>query len=101
MRRSAPRPLASALRDLTRRLEPASRLARVQGVWSEVVGESIAAHCAPVAERDGVLRVGCDESVWASELDLMAPEILARLERAGVSPPITALRCRADASHAP
>jgi predicted nucleic acid-binding Zn ribbon protein len=97
MRRRAPRSLGTALRDLTRQLEPASPLARVQGVWSEVVGDVIAAHCSPVAERDGVLRVGCDEAVWAAELDLMAPEILARLERAGVGPSITALRCRADA----
>jgi predicted nucleic acid-binding Zn ribbon protein len=101
MRRRAPRPLAGALRELTRQLEPTSPLARVQGVWNEVVGESIAAHCTPVGERDGVLRIGCDEAVWAFELDLMAPEIVARLGRAGVSPPITALRCRADASNGP
>jgi predicted nucleic acid-binding Zn ribbon protein len=54
-----------------------------------------------VGEREGVLRVGCDEAVWAAELDLMGPEIVARLARAGVDPPITALRCRADAATAP
>jgi predicted nucleic acid-binding Zn ribbon protein len=101
VRRRAPRPLGDALRDLTRRLEPASPLARVQRVWSDVVGEVTAAHCAPVGERGGVLKVACDEAVWAAELDLMAPEILARLAHARVDPPITALRCRADGSSAP
>ena len=81
MRRMAPRPLAVAIAELTAHLQPASELARVQRVWEEVAGEAIAAHCSPVSLRGGVLRVACDEAVWAAELELLAPESAARSGR--------------------
>ena len=68
-------------------------LADVQLIWREVVGEAIAPEASPVAERAGVLTVSCSASVWAHELDLMAPDILERLnERLGGSR-LTRLRC--------
>ena len=94
MRRRAPRPIAAALEAFTAGLAPATVLAQVQGVWTEAVGETIAAHASPVGERGGVLEVACDESVWAAELELMAPELVARLSTALGRPAITALRCR-------
>jgi predicted nucleic acid-binding Zn ribbon protein len=60
-------------------LAPATPLARVQGVWEAVAGPVIAAHCAPVGERGGVLQLACDEAVWSAELELMGPEIVDRL----------------------
>ena len=98
MRRRAPRPLALALAALTARLEPATPLGRVQGAWSAVVGEAIAAHCTPTAERRGALEVRCDEAVWAAEVELMAPELIERLTGALDGLEITSLRCRADRS---
>ena len=98
MRRLAPRPLATALAALTAELEPASELARVQRVWAEVAGEAVAAHCAPVGLREGVLRVACDEAVWAAELELLAGSLLPALAaRAGISR-VASLRCSATAS---
>jgi predicted nucleic acid-binding Zn ribbon protein len=95
--RRAPRPLSVALATVTARLAPATALARVQSVWATVVGETIAAHCTPVSERGGVFQIACDESVWAAELELMAPELIDRLARQlGASTP-TMLRCRTDA----
>jgi predicted nucleic acid-binding Zn ribbon protein len=58
------------------------------------VGEAIAAHCSPVAERGGVLEVVCDESVWAAELELLGPDLAARLSASPGLAAITALRCR-------
>ena len=77
MSRAAPRPLASALAQLTGALAPASTLARVQEVWEGAVGPAIAASARPTAERDGVLTVKCEAAVWAQELDLMADQALA------------------------
>lgn len=94
MRRRAPRPIATALEAFTASLAPATVLAQVQGVWSAAVGETIGAHAVPVGERAGVLEVACDESVWAAELELMGPEIVARLSAALGWQAITALRCR-------
>jgi predicted nucleic acid-binding Zn ribbon protein len=98
MRRRAPRPIATALEAFTASIEPASVLAALQGTWVAVVGETVAAHAAPVAERAGVLEIACDESVWAAELELMGPELVDRLNAALGRRAITGLRCRTDAS---
>jgi predicted nucleic acid-binding Zn ribbon protein len=94
MSRRAPRPLALALETVTRSLEPATPLGRVQGAWAATVGEAIAAHCTPAGERGGVLEVICDESVWAAEIELMGPELVALLAAAPGCATITALRAR-------
>jgi predicted nucleic acid-binding Zn ribbon protein len=101
MRRMAPRPLAVAIAELTAQLQPASELARVQRVWEEVAGEAIAAHCSPISVRGGVLRVACDEAVWAAELELLAPDLLPALAgRDGIAA-VTSMRCSADRARAP
>ena len=96
MRRLAPRRLDSALAALTEQLAPATTLARVQARWPDAVGEAIAAEAEPVSERDGVVTVACRSAVWAQELDLMATDLVARLNEllggAGGPPPVRGLR---------
>jgi predicted nucleic acid-binding Zn ribbon protein len=58
------------------------------------VGPAIAAAARPSGERDGVLTVTCAAAVWAHELDLMAPELLARLNGALGADALSRLRCR-------
>ena len=82
MRRRAPRPLADALAGVTRETTPATLLARVQGCWNETVGGAIAVEAQPVSERDGTLVVACRSATWASELELLAPELLEKLNSA-------------------
>ncbi len=94
MSRPAPRPISLALERYAAALEPASNLARVQACWEATVGGAIAAAARPAAERDGVLSVQCDAAVWAQELDLMAPELLARLNSALGEDCLHKLRCR-------
>lgn len=97
MRRSAPRPLAAALGDATRDAAPPTLLARVQGCWAETVGAAIAAEAQPVSERGGTLVVACRSAAWASELELLAPDLLRRLNEALGDPdgaPIAKLRAR-------
>jgi len=94
MSRLAPRPLAAALADLTPRLAPASTLGRLQELWPRVAGAAIAAHASPVAERDGVLTIACEASVWAQELDLMGDDLIAALNAAAGAKAVRELRCR-------
>jgi len=94
MSRAAPRPLSAIVRELTSTLAPASTLARVQEVWERAVGPGIAAAARPIAERDGVLSVTCEAAVWAQELDLMAADLIARLNAALAGEHIRELRCR-------
>lgn len=94
MSRAAPRRLAAPLDALRAVLAPASTLARVQEVWERAVGPAIAASARPTAERDGVLTVICEAAVWAQELDLMACELISRLNDALDTDALRELRCR-------
>lgn len=92
--RAAPRSLQDPLAALVARLAPATPLARVQVVWEQAVGPAIAGVARPVAEREGALSVVCVSAVWAHELDLMGPELLARVNSALGDEVVTRLRCR-------
>jgi predicted nucleic acid-binding Zn ribbon protein len=91
--RRGPRPLSDAFHALTDQLAPQTLLADVQRAWPGVVGESIAASASPTAERGGVVTVSCAASVWAQELDLMGPQIVARLNAGLEGDPVRRLRC--------
>jgi predicted nucleic acid-binding Zn ribbon protein len=65
----------------------------------------VAAEAEPVAERDGTVTVACGSATWAQELDLIAPELLERLNGALAEPelwvaqgPVRELRFTADAA---
>lgn len=94
MSRHAPRTISTAIAQLTSALAPATTLARVQEVWEPAAGPAISAACRPVAERAGVLTVACEAAVWAQELELMATELIARVNAELGAESITGLRCR-------
>lgn len=55
---------------------------RMRGVfarWAELVGEEVAAHCVPETFVDGRLGVRTDSTAWATQLTLLAPTVLRRL----------------------
>jgi predicted nucleic acid-binding Zn ribbon protein len=95
MSRRAPRPAALAVERLAESLAPATPLAAVQAIWERVVGTTVAAQAAPVALRDGNLAVACRASVWAQELELMGPELVARVNAELGSEAIARVRCKA------
>ncbi|TXS16581.1 DUF721 domain-containing protein [Streptomyces sp. adm13(2018)] len=55
----------------------------VMGRWPQIVGEDLAKHCVPVRFDDEpdarVLTVQCDSTAWATQLRLLAPTLVARL----------------------
>lgn len=91
--RRIPRQIGTPLERLTRDWEPDSVLAEVQRIWEGVVGEAIAQEARPVGERTGVVTVACSASVWAQELDLMAPDIVESLNRGLRRGRVRRLRC--------
>jgi predicted nucleic acid-binding Zn ribbon protein len=91
--RRSPRSMQEALGALADDLAPQTLLADIQRVWAATVGASIAAQAQPTAERGGVVTVSCAASVWAQELDLMAPQIIARLNETLPSGGVARLRC--------
>jgi predicted nucleic acid-binding Zn ribbon protein len=55
---------------------------QVSGVfarWTEVVGSEIGAHSVPETLTDGTLVVRTDSTAWATQLKLLAPTIVKRL----------------------
>jgi len=63
-------------------LAPSTPLSQIQRAWPAAVGDVIAANAQPVAERDGVVRVYCPQSVWSQEIDLMGEDLAASLNAA-------------------
>jgi predicted nucleic acid-binding Zn ribbon protein len=57
-------------------------LGQAQGAWRDVAGPGLAPFAGPVSERDGVLTVACESAAWAHELELLGPDLLARLNEA-------------------
>jgi predicted nucleic acid-binding Zn ribbon protein len=51
----------------------------VEGRWSQIVGPELAAHCAPEEFDNGQLTVRTDSTAWATQMRLLAPTLLARL----------------------
>lgn len=91
--RRSPRTLETAFGHLADDLAPQTLLAEVQRVWPDTVGAAIAAEASPTAERAGVVTISCSASVWAQELDLMAPQIIPRLNAALQRGQLQRLRC--------
>lgn len=95
--RRGPRPLAPAVQALAEDLAPATGLAGVQRAWETAVGPHIAAQAEPVAERAGEVTVRCRSAVWAQEVELMGPSLVAALNAALGGERVRSLRCTAGA----
>jgi predicted nucleic acid-binding Zn ribbon protein len=51
----------------------------VFGRWAEIVGRDLAAHTQPDAFTDGELGVRADSTAWATQVRLLAPQLVRRL----------------------
>ncbi len=47
--------------------------------WPQIVGADVAAHTTPESFADGILSVRASSTAWATQLRLMAPQIVHRL----------------------
>ncbi len=85
--------MGAAFGELADELAPETLLAEVQRAWPGTVGEAIAAEAQPTGERAGMVTISCSASVWAQELDLMAPQIITRLNLGLARGSVHRLRC--------
>ncbi|GGL97395.1 hypothetical protein GCM10011594_16440 [Nakamurella endophytica] len=53
--------------------------ATVFGRWTEIVGEDLAQHCRPVSLVDGDLVLQAESTAWATQLRMLAPQIVQRI----------------------
>jgi predicted nucleic acid-binding Zn ribbon protein len=59
--------------------ESTTSAARVMGEWDLLVGAEIAEHCRPASLLEGELVVVAESSAWATQLRLLAPALVRRL----------------------
>lgn len=72
---------------------PASGMAPLVAVWSQVVGDTGARHSEPVRRsRAGVVTVACSSAAWAQELSARREELLERLRAASPRAEVSGLR---------
>jgi len=78
-----PMALGSAINRLIteRGWETPAAVGGVMGRWPQIVGEDLAKRCVPERydEDERVLHVRCDSTAWATNLRLLAPQLVARL----------------------
>jgi predicted nucleic acid-binding Zn ribbon protein len=80
-----PLPLGAAINRLIteRGWETPAAVGGVMGRWPQIVGEDLANHCVPLRydedPEERVLTVQCDSTAWATQLRLLAPQLVARL----------------------
>ena len=79
--REDPTSVADALGDLVRQQGWDGRLSaqRVFTDWASIVGPEVAAHTKVDGYEDTVVHVACDSTAWATQLRLLAPRLVARL----------------------
>lgn len=51
----------------------------VMARWPDLVGAQVAEHCTPESYRQGELAVRADSTAWATQIRLLAPQLLRRL----------------------
>ncbi len=80
-RRDDPEPLSAAIGDLLdeQGWQLAAATGSVFGRWAQIVGPELAAHTAPESLRDGELTVQADSTAWATQLRLLASQLVRRL----------------------
>ena len=80
-RRDDPEPLAEAIDDLVAQTgwTLAVAVGSVLGRWAEIVGPELAAHTVPGGLADGELEVTADSTAWATQLRLLAADLVRRL----------------------
>lgn len=81
--RRDPMALGAAINRLVteRGWEAPAAVGGVMGRWPQIVGADLANHCEPESydEDERVLTVRCDSTAWATNVRLLAPQLVARL----------------------
>ena len=81
VRRDDPQALSTAIEGLldAEGWNLAAATGSVFGRWAQIVGPDLAAHTRPESLRDGELAVTADSTAWATQLRLLAAQLIHRL----------------------
>ncbi len=101
-RRDDPEPLSAAIGDLLdeQGWQLAAATGSVFGRWAQIVGPDLAAHTAPESLRDGELTVVADSTAWATQLRLLASQLVRRLNAELGEQSVTRVKVRGPVTEA-
>ena len=76
-----PQPLGATLRTWVASAGAGADLkkATLFAKWAEIVGAEVADHCAPVSLVDGELVLQAESTAWATQIRMLAPQLLRRI----------------------
>lgn len=80
-RGGAPKAFGSAIRELMsdRGWQERAAVGGLFGRWAEIVGPELAEHTIPETFENGILTINADSTAWATQLRLLAPQLVKRL----------------------
>lgn len=89
-----PRPAGAVLDDVGGSLGWRTPLAQhdLMRAWVQIAGEDVARHGVVEGIQDGVLLVRCDSTAWATQLQLLRPQIAARIAAAHAEAGVVGIR---------
>ena len=101
-RRDDPDRLGAAIEGLidARGWQEATVSGSVSGRWAQLVGADLAAHTRPDGLADGELTVTADSTAWATQVRLLAPQLVRRLNADLGEGAVQRVRVRGPASAA-
>jgi predicted nucleic acid-binding Zn ribbon protein len=102
-RRDDPEPLGAAIEGLidARGWREPAAVASVFGRWAQIVGTDLAAHTRPESLADGELAVTADSTAWATQLRLLAAQLVRRLNAELGDGTVRQVRVRGPAAASP
>ena len=76
-----PQPLGATLRTWVASAGAGADLkkATLFASWQKIVGPEVADHCSPVSLTDGELVVEAESTAWATQIRMLAPQLLRRI----------------------
>lgn len=66
--------------------------------WNDIVGAEVADHCAPVSLVDGELLVQAESTAWATQIRMLAPNLLRRINTELGNRSVVRIRARGPAA---
>ena len=65
--------------------------------WEKIVGPEVADHCSPVSLTDGELVVEAESTAWATQIRMLAPQLLRRINAEVGDRTVVRIRARGPA----
>lgn len=99
-RRDDPQPLGAAISGLIedQGWRMAAKAGSMFGRWDQIVGPELAAHTKPDGFADGELTITADSTAWATQVRLLAPALLRRLNAELGDGSVTRVKVRGPAT---